>query len=71
MGKNVSMKNPGQCGASAVVPSWLLEDQDEPPREATCEYCGRVYEPECSTATRSESWCSDACEDQFWEQHEN
>jgi hypothetical protein len=68
MSKSVSQKNPGQRGASAVVPSWL--ELDEPPREATCEYCGRVYEPECSTATRSESWCSDVCEDRFWESHD-
>ncbi len=33
MSKDVSRRNPGQRGASAVVPSWLLENQ-------TCERCG-------------------------------
>lgn len=35
MSKSVSLKNPGQRGASAVVPSWLLEEA-----EYKCSRCG-------------------------------
>lgn len=66
MSKSVSTKNPGPRGASAIVPSWLDEPDDE--KYDPCLSCGAEEELDANgyCADCNQEAAEDDASDEWW-----